>query len=188
MLSYAPIAFAQSNTVEAFNQNRVTITKKSMVVLGSWATANIITSALSLNTNSRDAHYFHQMNIMWNGVNLALSGLGYLGAVKSKKTAADLSSTIKNQHKTEKLFLFNAGIDVGYIAAGAYLKQKSKINSNAPKLNGYGNAVILQGSFLLLFDAINYAIHAKQGRQLHKFIDNLQLSSAGAGIALVYNF
>ena len=184
----APIVFAQHKTVDAFNQQRLNLTKKSMQVLGGWATANIITSAFSLKTNNPDAYYFHQMNIMWNSVNLALSGLGYWGAVKNKKVETDLASSIKHQHKTEKLFLFNAGIDVAYIAAGGYLKQKSKNNSKGPKLNGYGNAVILQGSFLFLFDMINYAIHVKHGKQLDKFISNLQVSPGGAGIAAVYNF
>ncbi len=180
------LSFAQQDSLVVFEKKSTAITKKSMEVLGGWAAANIITSSFSLHTSNSDARYFHQMNTMWNGVNLALAGLGYWGAVKSKKGLLDLAAVLQHQHKTEKIFLFNTGLDVAYIAAGAYLKEKSKSKIDPSKFKGYGNAVMVNGGFLFLFDVVMYAVHHKHGKQLNSFINKLQLAGTGAGISLVY--
>ena len=177
---------AQEDSLVFFKKKSIDITKKSMVVLGGWAAANIIASAVSLNTHNNDVRYYHQMNIIWNSVNLTLAGLGYLSAAKNKIYNSDLATILQHQYKTEKMFLFNTGIDVAYIAAGAYLTEKSKSKINPSKLKGYGNAVMVNGGFLFLFDVVMYAVHYKHGKQLNSFINKLQLTGTGAGISLVY--
>jgi hypothetical protein len=176
----------QPTTLAGFEQQRIQYNKKGMLVLGSWSAANIITSAFAANTSNRQAHYFHQMNIMWNGVNLALAGLGYLGATKEKSDNINLTNVLGHQSKTEKLFLFNAGLDVAYVTTGFYLKERANSNTNPDKLKGYGNAVAAQGGFLLLFDAIMYAVHNKHGRALKNFTDKVQLAAGPAGLTMVY--
>jgi hypothetical protein len=176
----------QPTTPAGFEQQRIQYNKKGMLVLGSWSAANIITSAFAANTSNRQAHYFHQMNIMWNGVNFALAGLGYWGATKEKTDNINLTNVLGHQSKTEKLFLFNAGLDVAYVTAGFYLKERANSNTNPDKLKGYGNAVAVQGGFLLLFDAVMYAVHNKHGRALNNLTDKVQLTAGLAGIGMVY--
>jgi hypothetical protein len=178
--------YAQKDTLISFKKKSIDISKKSMVVLGSWAAANIITSSFSLNINSNDARYYHQMNIIWNSVNLALSGLICWAATKNKMGNLDLQAVLQHQQKTEKIFLLNTGIDVAYIAAGAFLKEKSKSKINPSKLKGHGSAVMLNGDFLFLFDVAMYAVHNKHGNKLNSFIKKLQLAGTGAGMSLVY--
>ncbi len=64
------------------------------------------------------------------------------------------------QLKSQRLFLINGGIDVAYVATGFFLKYLApKYPKNEERLQGYGNSVILQGSFLFVFDLVMYGLH-----------------------------
>ena len=80
----AACSFCQNYSLTVFEQQRIGYNKKGMLVLGSWSAANIIISAFAANTSNRQAHYFHQMNIIWNSFNLGLATLSYLSATKEK--------------------------------------------------------------------------------------------------------
>ena len=181
-------SFCQSNSLTTFEQQLINYNKNGMLVLGSWSAANIITSAFAANTGNRQSHYFHQMNIIWNGFNLALAASGYINAAKEKTNNVTLTNVLSHQNKTEKLFLFNAGLDVAYITAGFYLKERGNRNADPEKLKGYGNAVAVQGGFLLLFDAIMYNVHNRHGRILKTATDKVQLVAGPGGVALAYHF
>ena len=186
-LSISIITFSQVSSITAFEQQRINYNKNGMLLLGSWSASNIIVSAFASKTNNQQAHYFHNMNIMWNSVNLALATAGYISAVKETTNNLTLSNVLNHQNKTEKLFLFNTGLDVAYVTAGFYLKEKGNSNINPAKLKGYGDAVIMQGGFLLLFDAIMYAMHNKHGKNLNNFTDKVQLVASPLGVAMVYH-
>ena len=47
---------------------------------------------------------------------------------------------------------------------------------------------MVNGGFLLLFDAIMYALHNKQGKQLNSLINKLQVNGTGGGVSMVYTF
>ena len=181
------ITFSQVHSLPAFEQQRIKYNKKGMLLLGSWSATNIIVSAFASKTNNRQAHYFHNMNMMWNSVNLALATVGYISAGKETTNNLTLSNILNHQNKTEKLFLFNTGLDVAYVTAGFYLKERGNNNINPAKLKGYGDAVAIQGGFLLLFDAIMYAVHNKYGKNLDKFIDKVQVIASPLGVTMVYH-
>ena len=124
------------------------------------------------------------MNAVWNGVTAGIVAIGLLS--NKKEGSLTLSESLKKQHSTEKLFLLNAGLDVAYIAGGAYLKEKGKTaDKNRDRFKGYGNSVMLQGGALLLFDGILYAIHQKHGKRLENFTNKIQLMAGGNQIGLV---
>ena len=182
------IVSGQSSSLPVYEQQRINYNKKGMLLLGSWSATNIIASAFASKTSNQQVHYFHNMNMMWNGVNLILATVGYIGATKETTNNLTLSNVLNHQNKTEKLFLFNTGLDVAYVTAGFYLKERGKTNINPAKLKGYGDAVVMQGGFLLLFDAIMYAVHNKHGKNLNVFTDKVQLIGSPLGVAMSYNF
>ena len=155
-----------------------------MIGLGSWASMNIIGSGIGWVTSKHEENkYFHQMNVMWNLVNLGLSVPGY---IKAKKGDANLSlfNTLEEQRKTETVFLINAGIDLAYISSGILLRNRAAQDSdNANQLLGYGNSMLLQGGFLLLFDWIAYGVHRKHSKSiLTPLIQKIEPSDLGIGI------
>ena len=153
-----------------------------MVVLGSWAAANIAVGAIGLATSSGQEKYFHQMNLIWGSVNLLIAGAGYL-QLRKKKSALSLSESIQAQAAIEKTFLINGGLDLVYLTAGLYCIEKSKNRPDPAQYKGYGKSLFLQGGFLLLFDAVMYSIHGRQGKQLYKLLDKLQVTGNSVGLA-----
>ena len=181
-------SFSQKDVLLKFEKERIGYSKKSMLVLGGWSAANIIVSGFATNTKNREMRYFHQMNVMWGGINLAIAGLGYWGAGREKIDNPTLAAVLKHQSKTEKTYLINTGLDVVYIAAGLLMNQKSNNQKDPEKFKGYGNSIMLQGGFLLVYDAINYAIHRKHGKQLNGMVEKLELSGDPVSVSLVYTF
>ena len=183
-ICFATLIFAQQSLLTSYNREREKISKNGIKVLAGYSAANIIYGSIASSQTTGSNKYFHEMNAIWNGITLGITGIGFLTAKKEGELS--YSASLKKQSDIEKLFLFNAGLDVAYIAGGAYLKERSKTtNKNPEKLKGYGESVMLQGGVLLLFDGIMYALHNKHGRLLNKMAENIKLASTGNGIGLV---
>lgn len=166
---------AEKDEIEEFNENRNSINKYAMTVLGSWAIANIGISGYRYYNSSGKTKYFHQMNSAWNIVNLAIAGFGYYGAA-NPETGLSLQKTISEQHNIETLLLVNGALDVAYIMTGFFLKERG-LRKSANRLKGYGNSLILQGGFLLAFDAILYYIHNDHSKELGNILENINITA-----------
>lgn len=173
-----------SQELEEYNRERAALDKNLMIGLGSWATGNLILGGIGWATaDDQEWESFHQMNVMWNAVNLGLAIPGYLKAKKSEN-GISFAESIHAQHKTEKIFLINSGLDVGYISAGLLLRSEAKTNvEKRDQFNGFGNGLLLQGGFLLVFDLTAYFVHQRHARKgLSKLMNSVQLSSQGIGL------
>ena len=75
---------AQTSDVnlEEINDKRLQLNQNGMKILGGWAAGNIVTGGIGMSKSYGSVKYFHQMNLAWNGVNLAIAGLGYFGSKK----------------------------------------------------------------------------------------------------------
>lgn len=179
---------AQKPDLVKFEKERVRISKNAMITLAGWSVANIVVSSIATDTRNKENRAFHQMNVMWGGINLAIAGLGYWGARKEKIDNPTMESAMKHQRRIEKTYLINAGLDVVYVGAGLLMNQTADNQKKPDKFRGYGNSIMLQGGFLLLYDGIMYAIHRGHGKQL-KVMDNKVTLNAGPGaVSLTYNF
>ena len=187
-LAISPMSvFCQINELVSFEQKRIDLNKKAMVVLGSWSTANIIAGAIGTNANNKEARYFNQMNVIWNSVNLLIAGAGYYGATKEKLNDLSISKILMHQNKTEKAFLFNTGLDLVYVTTGLYLTERSKRNADPAKLKGYGNSVMMQGGFLFLLDAVMYKLQQHSGKKLNSFTEKLTVIAGPGAFSVSYS-
>ncbi len=183
------LLYAQQHKEELilFNNKRLQTNKIGMLTLGSWALANIGTGIIASRGASGSNKYFHQMNAYWNVVNLALAGFGYYGAANADPASFTLSSSVKEQFGIEKLLLLNAGLDVGYIATGFYLMERAKnATTHTDRLKGFGQSVILQGGFLLLFDTTLYFIHNSHNTLLQQLLANISFTGNSATLVLQF--
>jgi hypothetical protein len=96
-----------------------------------WMGASIIGLTL---TSDPAARGWWLMNGVWGFINSAIAMVGFL-------TPEPELETLRN------LLLINAGIDVLYIAGGVFLLTRPD-----PMWQGAGWGVVLQGTFLLVFD------------------------------------
>ena len=156
-----------------------------MLGLGSYAVTNFVVGGIGYATSHDKAtKHFHEMNVMWNTVNLGLAVPGYLKAKRGGKSLT-LEEMIKEQKKTETIFLVNDVLDLGYIATGVWMRNESvNQGDRADMFKGYGNSLILQGSFLLAFDAYAYYLHRNHAKQL-PMLEKVSVHPTGAGVALV---
>ena len=156
-----------------------------MKVLGGWALANIAVGSVAFYRTKGATKYFSQMNVYWNIINIGIATAGFYGAKEALNKQLTLAQSIREQHQAEQILLFNAGLDVAYIAGGFYLGQRG-INKNSERLRGYGNAVILQGAFLMLFDSTMFAIQNHHGKNADRFLNKVMISFNGNQAGLLY--
>ena len=182
LLFVQSVSFAQP--LNQFHVEKSTIDQRLMLGLGSWAVTNFIVSGIGWATvPNGEARYFHQMNVLWNTVNLGLAIPGYLKA-KKEVPPHTLAETMRLQRKTENIFLLNTGLDVLYVSSGFMLRNLAEKNVvKKDQYNGFGDGMIMQGGFLFLFDLTAYAIHkyhAKHG--MPEASMSIRMSSNGTGV------
>lgn len=185
-LLFSSAAIAQTADVSEAYQTDVRIRKTGMLVLGSWAVANIISGGVGRNQLSGEKAYFHEMNAIWNVVNLGIAGAGYYFTVKGSMPN-ELTDQFNSQINFQKILLFNAGLDLAYIVGGFYLMERSKNTAKLPeRLKGYGKSIILQGAFLFTFDVLMYTIHKNKTTPLTEFMSHIIIGPQQIG--WVYQF
>jgi hypothetical protein len=102
-------------------------------------------TAWAITQRSQSRVAFGQQSAMWGAVNLAIAGVGAWRARHHPAEAGPLRRTL----------LINAGLDVGYIAAGAHLVyHRSTLGGRVTRdaALGHGLAVVVQGTGLLKLD------------------------------------
>lgn len=158
-----------------------------MQVLGSWAAANIVVGGIGWASTSGQTKYFHQMNTLWNVANLGVAILGYTSTIRDKNTTYSRQESLDEQRKLENIFLVNGGLDLAYIGTGIYLRHRG-ITHNSDQSKGYGSAVIMQGAFLILFDATMYTSERCTGNKLRQFLMKNPVTFDGHQVGMVINF
>ncbi|RAK68211.1 DUF6992 family protein [Hymenobacter edaphi] len=160
--------------LDALNQQRELLTQQGMGLLGAWALLNLLLSGWLVARPGRGTarHHFHLMNVAWGAVNAVIATWGIVQAQPLHAAGRTLAASLRAQFELEKLLLLNTGLDVAYLAAGAWLLARATRGAEPrpERLRGFGQAVLLQGAFLLAFDAGLYGV-------LHRL--------AGALLALV---
>ncbi|MFK7921506.1 MAG: hypothetical protein AB8H47_06090 [Bacteroidia bacterium] len=180
--------WAQDPALLELNTNRLQLNKTNMYVLGGWAVGNLAVSGFLRGRTTGSTRYFHEMNVFWNVVNLGLAAGGLYGSYTTDPAMLGLWESYQEQQKLEKILLFNLALNFTYMTAGGYLIERSKNTSNRPeRLKGYGQSLLLQGGFLLLFDATQYILHHNQAQpKLQDLLSHLQVGPQGIGLHWVF--
>lgn len=154
--------------------------------LGGYALANIVGSGLAASQTEGQSRYFHRMNVYWNLVNLGIAGAGLLGS-KRPDGSEGLAETVRRHHQMKQFLLFNAGLDVAYMAGGAYLNERGASRpEQRDKLKGFGQSVMAQGGFLLAFDLVNYFIFKGRDKQIDGLLGRAKLAGTSGGVRLTF--
>ncbi|MCG9911752.1 MAG: hypothetical protein MH137_10670 [Flavobacteriales bacterium] len=174
--------------LDRFNQERNRITRGGMFALGGWALGNFAVSGVGWARGEGSNKYFHMGNVLWNTVNLGLAIPGIVRSYRDKTDGFSYVKTLKYQNRAEKIYLFNAGLDVGYIMAGFALKGYAhKIVNRKDMMQGFGNSLLMQGGFLLLYDTGMFLAHHIHFRQrIRKPYP--EMAFTGNGLYLKYSF
>jgi hypothetical protein len=158
-----PVAAQGLADLEKFNQTRLDYNLQGMLILGTWAVVNLVVGAVASFRMRGQSQAFHQMNAYWNVVNLGIAVFGFWQA--SQVAVLNFWEVLVAQQQIEKVLLANAALDFGYIALGLYLFERGR-RLEKDKWIGFGKSIVLQGAFLLLFDAILYGFQQQLGIEL----------------------
>lgn len=174
------------NRVQEINQAQYTLAKKSLLGLTGFATVNMVSGLIGRELSTGQTRYFHEMNFGFNTVNFVLGGLGYLSLKKSDQ--ADFADLLKSQMKYEKIYLFNAGLDIGYMLGGIALRQYG-FNQTLPeqaRYIGYSNSILLQGGFLFVYDLFLYTLHHRNTTRLLQKPIKIELGMSANGLGFIW--
>ncbi len=158
-----PVAAQGFADLEKINQTRLDYNQEGMLILGIWAIVNLLWGSVASFRTRGKIQAFHQMNAYWNMVNLAIAGYGFWQA--SQVAVLNFWEILVAQQEIEKILLANAALDFGYLALGLYLIERGR-RMEKEKWIGFGKSIVLQGAFLLLFDAILYGYQQQLGIDL----------------------
>lgn len=171
-------AFSQDiPDLNVFNETRINYNESGMIILGSWAIGNMIWGGIGASNSTGQTKAFHQMNLYWNSVNLIIAGFG-LWQASNEIPGNDFFGTLEAQQKIEKILLFNAALDIAYVAGGMYLKERG-LRLDKDNFIGFGKSIILQGAFLLTFDALMYTFHVVHAKELPAIFEQVSISPNG---------
>ena len=182
---------AQHNFNDSIADSRNQIVRRSMVILGSWAVANIISGFSIGSATSGEAKYFWKMNAYWNFINLGLAGMGYLNALKAAAREYTFTDNAEAQAAVEKIYLFNFGLDLAYIAGGFYLGERGNANvtlKSRQQFKGYGASISAQGGFLLIMDGVLFLLHHQNTVRVNKKLRQIELNAGPGGLSVSYRF
>lgn len=189
VLLFGDSLFATSpDPFQQYELQRQEINRSAMLVLGSWAVGNMLVGTYGHFNTTGQVREFHQFNFMWNVVNLGIAAFGYYQAANADPMVLGHVDILREYNTLQNILLLNVGLNVSYMATGLYLRERSKSSINhADRLKGYGNSLLLQGAFLLLFDTSLFFIHRNHAG-LHLYPQLESLAAGGAGLGMVLRF
>lgn len=167
LLTYSLTVSAQTFNADSANLELTKVNNRGMLVLGTWAAANLSTGIYGDLKNRGEAKYFHQMNWMWNTINGSIAALSAYSNHKRASEQMSENDVIESVSKLQKVFLVNAGLDMIYIGVGSALIARSRNDVfRSHQFSGYGKSLLMQGGFLMLFDLGMFAVNRKQEHNL----------------------
>jgi hypothetical protein len=159
LLTFTIIQVSEAQDYTAFYTKTLDINRSGMFFLGGWALANMATGAYGSIRYDGEAKYFHQMNAAWNLVNAGIATYALFEITGTDISSLTQAEIMQKHIRTENIFLINAGLDILYMAGGAWMvSAASKYPKRYDLMRGYGKSIILQGAFLFLFDLAKFGI------------------------------
>jgi len=179
LMASCTFAYTQSNLLSSINESRFDIQRKGMLVLGSWALGNMAIGAIRLGQTTGEDKAFQQMQIGWSLINMTIATWGYFGTQNTDYLTWDTYQSVHEHYKMQKILLFNAGLDVGYMLGGAYLMERGKREvKNAERLRGFGRSILLQGAFLFVFDVSLHTFLSSDNAKLKPILNQSSIGFA----------
>lgn len=181
---------AQLSLYDSVNIKHDRLTTNATYALAGWSLASVTSGLIGKNNSSGEAREFHKRNVLFGSINLGLAGLGILRNRLDANRGYPPEQTFKRTAATQRLFLFNAGLDLAYIAYGLYTRERAYRYTGAryDKLRGTGNALLAQGGFLTVFDFVQYLLHSSNAKRLNTKLQTLSFTTTADGLGLVYRF
>ena len=172
-----------SESLTTFNQQRIDLNTKGMYILSGWAISNIAVGSIGYFKSSGSTKYVHQMNVGWNLINLAIAGGALYQYGQADPTTFSLAQSLNEAQSIEQILLLNIGLNVGYMATGGFLWERG-LRKSKERFIGYGQSLIIQGGFLLLFDSTLYLLNQTNNEKLNAIIETVSIQGTQLSVTI----
>lgn len=152
--------------LQDWGRDHIALNHTGMAVLLGWSVLNLGGGLAGSFNGEGSWRAFHQMNAAWNLVNLGIAGWALLDMTHQDVSSMTALSALASGEKMEKIFLFNAGLDIAYMVGGGWLWQRGAAR-RSPRQEGFGQSILLQGTFLLCFDAAMWWLNYDHDQRLY---------------------
>lgn len=175
----------QDALLQDYDLKRRQTNEHGMAILLGWAALNMGVGAIGW-ARSEDPRWraFHQMNLGWNVINAAIAAFGYYDATRPQTLPLGLSETIAQGVSIQKILMINIGLDVAYMAAGAWMWERGRRLEDV-RFEGWGQSLILQGGFLFAFDLGLVLVHQ---HHFDAFLPKLSVSPGQLAMSWGFSF
>jgi len=172
-----------SESLTTFNQQRIDLNTKGMYILSGWAISNIAVGSIGYFKSSGSTKYVHQMNVGWNLINLAIAGGALYQYGQADPTTFSLAQSLNEAQSIEQILLLNIGLNVGYMATGGFLWERG-LRKSKDRFIGYGQSLIIQGGFLLLFDSTLYLLNQTNNEKLDTILKTISIQGTQLSVTI----
>ena len=172
-----------SESLTTFNQQRIDLNTKGMYILSGWAISNIAVGSIGYFKSSGSTRYIHQMNVGWNLINLAIAGGALYQYGQADPTTFSLAQSLNEAQSIEQILLLNIGLNVGYMATGGFLWERG-LRKSKDRFIGYGQSLIIQCGFLLLFDSTLYLLNQTNNEKLDMILKTVSIQGTQLSVTI----
>ena len=137
------------------------------MILLVWAVLNLTVGGYLTWLKRGQVEAFWHMNAAFNLVNFCIAAVMLHQTVNTDPAALGQTETLRTVVNTHGLMMLNIGLDICYALTGLWMKEygRRKLNK-AAMLRGFGQALIVQGLFLLCLDMTFTTLYFRAYRPL----------------------
>lgn len=158
--------------VRDFDARFLIILNQHLAVLAWWCFLHLLIGIPMLLWSAGWLWYFATMNISWALINLWIVFKLYDHIYHRRFRKGNVYRRFQIQQHVEKMLALNIGLDISYCLAGLYMS--SWIGEGTSDMwVGFGNAVLLQGGYLLIHDISFFILHHRNYRKCRPFLEDV---------------
>jgi hypothetical protein len=137
-----------SDSLDQVYRHRLTQQHSAMAVLLGWGLTNLAAGSI-LAAASPGYRDFGYMAAGWGLINAGIAAFSLYSGPPFDPHTVTLAEYLRDEQLFNRILAINSGLNVAYIGVGASMARWG--NSN--RIRQFGSAIIIQGAFLLTFDA-----------------------------------
>lgn len=135
-------------TPDQIYQHRLSQQQSAMAVLLGWGLVNVAAGA-AIAASSPGYRDFGYMTAGWGLVNAGIAAFSLYSGPPFDPASVTISEYLRDEQFFNRILAINSGLNVAYIGVGASMARWG----SSSRIRQFGSAIIIQGAFLMAFDA-----------------------------------
>ena len=135
-------------TPDQIYHQRISQQQSAMAVLLGWGLVNVAAGA-AIAASSPGYRDFGYMTAGWGLVNAGIAAFSLYSGPPFDPASVTISEYLRDEQLFNRILAINSGLNVAYIGVGASMARWG----SSSRIRQFGSAIIIQGAFLMAFDA-----------------------------------